>query len=283
MQLFVVSLLLGHFIGDFLFQSDHQATRKVFDGAVLLKHCLLYLLGMFIGLVFGIDIFSAVIIALVAAILHAGIDLAGAWVIRRQSKREDASGIRGSGLRPGQRELLRFVVDQLLHGLVILLLALLVFPLVIARPMPLLETWWTLGFSGSSYFNAVLIATLAVFCTQPSLVIVRKVLEAVEIRRNTQPEFTSADSASTDSAPDIDAELPHQKAGRVIGILERLVVLALGLSGNFMALGFVVAVKGLARFKQFDEQDFAEVFLVGTLASMLLAIVAVLVGLKMLN
>jgi hypothetical protein len=61
--------------------------------------------------------------------------------------------------------------------------------------------------------------------------------------------------------------------GRLIGILERALVLTLVLLGEVGALGFVVAAKALARFRGLDDRDFAEYFLIGTLASLLHAVV----------
>lgn len=68
--------------------------------------------------------------------------------------------------------------------------------------------------------------------------------------------------------------------GRLIGILERALVLTLVLLGQYGALGFVVAAKALARFRGLDDRDFAEYFLIGTLASLLHAVV-VGVGLQL--
>jgi hypothetical protein len=69
--------------------------------------------------------------------------------------------------------------------------------------------------------------------------------------------------------------------GRLIGILERALVLTLILLGQFGALGLVVAAKALARFRGLDDRDFAEYFLIGTLASLLHAVL-VGVGLQLL-
>lgn len=60
--------------------------------------------------------------------------------------------------------------------------------------------------------------------------------------------------------------------GRAIGVLERAVTLTLVLQGQYGALGLVVAAKSLARFKALENRDFAEYFLIGTLASLLLAL-----------
>lgn len=64
--------------------------------------------------------------------------------------------------------------------------------------------------------------------------------------------------------------------GRVIGALERLVVFFFILKGAYSALGFLIAAKGMTRFKQLDNRDFAEYFLIGTLLSIILAGLAAL-------
>lgn len=60
--------------------------------------------------------------------------------------------------------------------------------------------------------------------------------------------------------------------GRAIGVLERAIALTLVLLGQYGALGLVVAAKSLARFKALEDRDFAEYFLIGTLASLLIAV-----------
>ncbi len=59
--------------------------------------------------------------------------------------------------------------------------------------------------------------------------------------------------------------------GRVIGLLERLLVFALMLRDDYGALGVVIGIKGLARFRSLDDREFAEYFLTGTLLSIVTA------------
>jgi len=61
--------------------------------------------------------------------------------------------------------------------------------------------------------------------------------------------------------------------GRIIGVLERAMVLTLLLWNQFGAIGLVIAAKALARFRGLEDRDFAEYFLIGTLASLLFALV----------
>lgn len=59
--------------------------------------------------------------------------------------------------------------------------------------------------------------------------------------------------------------------GRLIGILERIFVFIFVLLGQYAAIGFILAAKGVARFQDFKSRTFAEYVLIGTLISTLLA------------
>lgn len=69
-----------------------------------------------------------------------------------------------------------------------------------------------------------------------------------------------------------DAKLQTLQAGRIIGTLERWMLLALMARGEMAAVGFVFAGKSIVRYKEFDRKDFAEYYLVGTLYSILIAL-----------
>ena len=68
------------------------------------------------------------------------------------------------------------------------------------------------------------------------------------------------------------------RVGSTIGILERILIVVFVLTGSDVAIGFVVAAKTLARFKLLDDRAFAEYYLLGTLASVAVAILSALVG-----
>lgn len=63
-----------------------------------------------------------------------------------------------------------------------------------------------------------------------------------------------------------------ERVGATIGVLERLLIVTFILTNNQVAIGFVIAAKTIARFKQLDDRDFAEYYLLGTLASVSAAI-----------
>jgi hypothetical protein len=65
----------------------------------------------------------------------------------------------------------------------------------------------------------------------------------------------------------------NEGMGKWIGYLERTIVYILIITGNFSTIGFVIAVKALSRFKELENKEFAEYFIVGTMASMIITIV----------
>ncbi len=75
----------------------------------------------------------------------------------------------------------------------------------------------------------------------------------------------------------ISLDRPAYSAGRYIGILERLLIYILVLNAQFATIGLVLAAKSFARFRQLEERQFAEYVLIGTLLSVLVAILVSLV------
>jgi len=90
-----------------------------------------------------------------------------------------------------------------------------------------------------------------------------------------EPPTVPAPAAVAATAPSLGASA---RVGATIGMLERVLVVVFVLTGTDVAIGFVVAAKTLARFKLLDDRAFAEYYLLGTLASVGVAIVSALVG-----
>jgi hypothetical protein len=76
---------------------------------------------------------------------------------------------------------------------------------------------------------------------------------------------------------------PPARVGEAIGVLERLLIVAFVLTGTNEAIGLVIAAKTLARFRQLDDRDFAEYYLLGTLASVSVAVVSGFIALVVLR
>ncbi len=74
------------------------------------------------------------------------------------------------------------------------------------------------------------------------------------------------------SAPDSDAS----KAGRMIGNVERILIMVGLVAQSWEVLIAVIALKTVARHKELDEQTKAEYFLIGSLVSVLWAVIVTL-------
>jgi hypothetical protein len=78
-------------------------------------------------------------------------------------------------------------------------------------------------------------------------------------------------TASATKTPPEQGEQMSLRAGRMIGVLERLLVFLGLIVGSWEILAAVIALKTVARYAKLDEQNNAEYFLVGSLASILWA------------
>src|SRR2546426_1073385 len=117
---------------------------------------------------------------------------------------------------------------------------------------------WGAAWPGLSGGRAGLFATAYLYVCGRGIVVVRAVLElpALQMRRDEDRNAGAVDIAR----------------GRTIGVLERALAVTLVLLGQYGALGLIVAAKSLARFKALEDREFAEYFLIGTLASLLLGL-----------
>ncbi len=88
-------------------------------------------------------------------------------------------------------------------------------------------------------------------------------------------ELTAAAGVSSSGASALTPPVSSQRilrGGAIIGVLERLGVCLAILTGQPVAIAYIVAVKGLGRFAELKETPVAaERFIIGTLTSMLWA------------
>ncbi len=65
-------------------------------------------------------------------------------------------------------------------------------------------------------------------------------------------------------------------AGATIGMIERALIYILAYLGEYTAISFILAAKSISRFNDLKERKFAEYYLIGSLMSILFAVVVVL-------
>jgi hypothetical protein len=107
--------------------------------------------------------------------------------------------------------------------------------------------------SSSSSIPAIIAGFI--FCSKPANILVKELLGVFEIRvRKTGTE---------------ENDLPN--AGKLIGVVERWLIIVFILINQFEAIGFLLSAKSIMRFKS-DESLKTEYLLTGTLVSFSLAI-----------
>jgi Protein of unknown function (DUF3307) len=157
-----------------------------------------------------------------------------------------------------------FLADQAAHFVVLVVGA-----SVIVLGHPTLTAW-------NDAVNAIAGHLLPVSHQAPALILVVILLDLAII--NIRGGFFLVGTLLAPRGFAGGSESGPEQVGATIGILERLIVCVLVLTGQAAAIGFVIAAKTLARFRQLDDRHFAEYYLVGTLASVTLALATSLIA-----
>lgn len=120
-----------------------------------------------------------------------------------------------------------------------------------------------LPLSNDRIATCCVVVALLLFTIHGGTYIVRSLLK----KSGAVPMIVPADG--TERAIDVK----EYNRGRLIGSLERVLLLAVVIAGSYEALGFIVAAKGLVRSREFEvSRDMTEYFLIGSLASVLVAL-----------
>lgn len=136
-----------------------------------------------------------------------------------------------------------FFIDQGLHLLIIIVVSI------------LFDRWKGIApsLSVAINFEYLMIAVGYLVCLKPANIFIKEVFGATDI------QVTS------------DNEMPN--AGKVIGILERLLTLTFIIVSQYSAVGFLIAAKSILRYRN-DETLKTEYVLIGTMLSFGIAVAA---------
>lgn len=232
-------LVLGHVLGDFVFQTDRLAENK-HKWRPLLAHAGIVLV-VHVAVIIPLLTPRSGLLVLTIGLTHILVDAVTARIRDRQ-KASSAP---------------LFLVDQAVH-LLVLFIGWSLLPSSAWTDAPgMIALGGTKGLPWSEMTAGAVYSAVFVFAHEGGNAIVRGVL----------PE----------DGPEPEGD--DLEAGSLIGSLERWIILLLGIVGLWESVALVVAVKSIARFEELKERVFAEYFLVGTLSSVLVAIVlAILVS-----
>jgi len=239
----LVLLLAGHFLADFLFQTRAAVEAKrrgigyAGHGVVVLGAHLLALLPLLSLPVAGV--------ASGIALVHVGVDRVKTAATRERPARLSA-----------------FLLDQAVHVAVVVGGWLL---LVGTGSLPAVR--WLSEAQLGDWTAVVGLAAAFAFNATGGSAVVEGVLDFLP--RGPEPGGSGSRGGA---APGAGAG-GYAGAGRLIGMLERTLMLFLVLYGQWAAAVLLLTAKSIARFEELKERRFAEYYLVGTLTSLLVATV----------
>jgi hypothetical protein len=240
-EIALILFYAGHIAGDFFLQSGEVAEGKKEHTGLLLRHGFLIWISHLTVLLPFWNIYVVIGTSLIA-LVHTAVD-----------------GIKGSSEKRWHMPLTIFVLDQVVHWLVILSVW-----IVLKNFNLLRDVWVTLPLSWMTIIcNVAIVASGYIFIGKGGTAVVRGILEQFSL-----PQIRDVPNG---------VESTTYSMGRTIGCLERVLVYTLVLIGQWGVLGLVIAAKSIARFRELERQHFADYYLIGTLSSIIVAIAAGLV------
>lgn len=243
-------LLIAHILGDFIFQTSRLAQKKTESLKYFIIHFLIYSFMIFLVLMWFAPVGRVILIFLTIVILHGSIDM-GHILFKKKINKSNI-------------EFISFLIDQFIHILILIIGSLFINGLNNLGTNILEYIYQNTGIAQIQ--DILIIILLYLICTIPASVLIRHIFKIFSLQeKDLLNEINNYDDK-------------YIRSGYLIGVLERIIILTLGLSGQTGAIGFVLAAKSLARFKQMDDRNFAEKYLVGTLLSVFIALVSIIIG-----
>lgn len=285
----IFSLIFGHFLADYLFQTDKinndkESVNNKIKYKALFKHVFTHFITyVFILLFVGQFSFMSFNAILLISILHLFIDI---------GKEELKKNPRFSSFT--WSSVFIYIFDQILHIITIIF---------VLQILNLINYSWNdiWGFLGSFLFNdpkgnikfstidkITAVGSVVLFNTYFCAYLFELVLKPfkpgldnfIDSTLEHKLNFTYKDGEFSEeyAIEKVDIQNHYQesptKIGKYIGMIERLVIMFLIAAQAFVAITFIVTIKALTRFKQFDDKCFAEYYLIGSLLSVLFAIIS---------
>lgn len=240
-------LLIGHVLGDFYLQTNSVAQRKDSQPRYFAMHILIYTACMGITLIAAVP-YSAKLLCLwlASSLMHFIIDL-----IKKVVKKQITNDTIGLYLNNHS-----LIIDQLLHIAALIAVWYLWGSTLAVRPF--------VGQDIAAYPDKPILILLCFLCILRPVGILIGKGELWDFKKHNVHPITSA-----------------QNAGRMIGYLERTIVMFFLMYQQFGAIAFILTAKSVARFKEIESnKEMAEYYLIGTLLSVVsVFIIVFLLGL----
>ncbi|OHR64640.1 hypothetical protein HMPREF3291_14765 [Bacillus sp. HMSC76G11] len=272
----LLSLILAHLIADFFLQSDEMVREKLKNLKKHMLHHLLVLLPVILlfwalSYDFAKPMELVVLPSLFLLGTHFLIDFLKIKLLDRTTDHQNI------------KKLFYFIADQIVHLAMIIIACYLFFQVTITglqeKGIELLTENSSLSIANAFLFIIIIV----ILVTSVSGHIIRILLGTLPTQllsfegryafKNERKEEQMNGAGGLVEEYNYYTFNKHDLSrGKLIGYIERLLVIILTFYSAYPAIAFIVTAKSIARFKQMDDRNWAEYFLLGTLTSMLLGI-----------
>lgn len=278
----LLSLIIGHLIADFYLQTDRMVQDKLKN---IRKHIFHHFLVNTAILAAGWllvyqqhEPMKAVVWpVLFITGTHLIIDLVKIKLVDQYTGRDNFN------------KLWFFVLDQLLHVFMLMLAMQMFYKIsVVSNIDRFIEILFEEGRELDAANTILVIAIIVILGTTVSGHLIRILLGSLpgqlltfegkytfknELKESAYPHDSNSERGLSEQYSYMIFNKHDLSRGKLIGYIERLLVILLTYYSSYPAIAFIVTAKSIARFKQLDDRDWAEYFLLGTLTSMFLGIV----------
>ena len=232
-------LLFVHILGDFYFQSQTTARKKVKKLKWVSYHCIIYGVISFVLVKLLVPNFSYSLLWLFI-IGHAVIDITKYYIVKKY-------------LKNNFYDKYVFIIDQIIHLLILVFIS-----------------YYALK-SGEVYKYNAFINDVLVTMEIPIESLLSLVLKLLLIHK---PINIFIALIMNDYKPEDKKKDDTIKAGRMIGTVERIIMLFFLSIKQYSSVGLVLTAKSIARYNKIaEDQKFAEYYLLGTLLSTILSLI----------
>jgi hypothetical protein len=241
----LICLMASHFVGDFIFQSDKDASNKLMP-LILLRHSFTVTILSYVLC----GVWNQWLIPLVIFCTHSVID----WTKEKAVKRENFSN---------KWSIYAFLIDQAAHISIIIILAITITPAGTAANTGAntISLFWVDLF-GKGFLKPLIVLSGAILAVKAGGILigmaVKPFLDEIRNSENYVDKKTNPSSRG------------FKNGGKVIGQLERSLIFLFILMGQLTGIGFLIAAKSVFRFGEIKDPQHrmeAEYIIIGTLMS----------------
>lgn len=226
---------IAHLLADFIFQPHSWSIQK--SNNILTRHHIYHCLVVFLfSYLLSFD-YGFWKFALILTGIHFTTDILKSFLELKP--------------QPNGKSSNNFFIDQLIHIATLFAISI------------LYHYYCGINFIVEIPVNVTIIVAGFILCAKPTNVFIKNIFISFSIETPPNTE----QSKNLESTQNNEKSLPN--AGKLIGIMERFLVLSLILVGQYSAVGLIIAAKSILRFRSPQQNEY---ILVGTLLSFGIAV-----------